>query len=218
MRPQSKYSACSLLRVDGQRPCPLPREGDHSLFFLVHGCHPTSQYVPSPQGECGQRQAWVPQAGCSMEKSFLPQNRQNPKSLLGFQASRTISHYCLLSPCTKNEACFLSATLNDILHTAFLHMKQTCKKEERLNIFLQVPAHPGGSTAPITQPVSRHQQLSSQLRPAPKTLVFLLQRLAWGVLALTGERSLASKFPQFLHMRVPWGLRGWGAGGGKGGG
>lgn len=61
-------------------------------------------------------------------------------------------------------------------------------------------------------------QLFSQLRAAPKTLVFLLQRLPWGLLALTGERSLASKSPQFLQMRAPWGLRGWGAGGGKGGG
>lgn len=47
----TECSACSLLRVDGQRPCPLPREGDHSLFFLVHGYHPASQYLPSPQGE-----------------------------------------------------------------------------------------------------------------------------------------------------------------------
>ena len=101
---------------------------------------------------------------------------------------------------------------SELYTTALLHMKQASEKEERFNIFLpEVPAHPEGGLTPIAQhrPVQDTSNFSTSTDELSRHSVFSLQSLAWGVLALTGERSSAAKC---LQRRLPWGLRGSGVG------
>lgn len=79
-----------------------------------------------------------------------------------------------------------------------------------MDIFLRVPAHPGRLT-----PLSHPGGDSSNFSPAWPTAhdsYGLPAATRLGHAGLDGGRSLAIKFLQFLHLRVPWGLRVGGGG------
>lgn len=100
-----------------------PEKTTHSLLFLARRPHPHPQYLPSSQGECGQREAWVPQAGCSMEHSFAPEQTK-PLKFIAFP--RIKSNLSLLSPVPAHKELGVFPFSHSKLYTiAFLHIKQT---------------------------------------------------------------------------------------------
>ena len=110
----TEHCAGPPIRVRGQRPCPAP-QGRSPWPVNFGPWLPPLPLIPSfPSREMRAKASLSATGRMLCGKIPLPQNRQKPQSLWGFQASRAFSHYCLLSPRTKNWVCFLSATLNYI--------------------------------------------------------------------------------------------------------
>lgn len=136
----TKNSACPPLReLMGENHAPLPLEGGTACYFCPADL---TQPPPSSQGEMWATASLGAISITPYGKFFCPSTDTIP-NFRGFQASRAIS---LLPPVPADkELGVFPCNHSKLYTTAFLHKKQTSKKEERFNILLpEVPTYRQG--------------------------------------------------------------------------
>lgn len=170
MRPQRTLLA-HFSELMGQDHAHSPGKETTACSFWPRDATPTSQCLPSPHGELWAK-ASLGATGRMLHRKIISAPAQTKtQKFIGFPGIK--NNLSLLSPVpVHKELGVFPFRHSKLCPTAFLHVKRTCRKEERFNIFLQVPSWGGrggsGSNAPITQPISRHNFSASFVQQRPR--------------------------------------------------